>query len=135
MAGVRSKGSHLGFSFVTGLEGIDGLMTHELRVESKTSAFGQLGGKWAAGQREALILVLRNAECVPGLSLGRMFIVEVSDLGATERGQQLMVKVLLLAQLEVKPRLVGCGFSFPCWHWRVDRVFAESVPVESVPSG
>lgn len=54
MAGVKSKGSHLGFRFVTGLKGINGLRTSELGVESKTSGFGQLGGKWAAGQRETL---------------------------------------------------------------------------------
>lgn len=56
MAGVKSKGSHLGFRFVTGLKGINGLMACELRVESKSSTessgFGQPGGQWAAGQRE-----------------------------------------------------------------------------------
>lgn len=68
MAGVKSKGSHLEFRFITGLKGINGLMTCELRVESKTSGFGQLGKKWAAGQRH-LNLVFKNAECMPGLPL------------------------------------------------------------------
>lgn len=45
------------------------------------------------------------------------------------------MKVLVLAQLEMKPRLVDCEFSFPCRHWRVDQVFTESGPVESMPSG
>lgn len=50
VAGVKSKGSHLGLRFVTGLKGINGLMTCELRIESKASGFGQLGKKmgcWA----------------------------------------------------------------------------------------
>lgn len=54
VAGVKSKGSHLVFRFVTGLKGTNGSMTCELRVESKTSGFGQLGKKWSAGQRETL---------------------------------------------------------------------------------
>lgn len=76
-------------------------------------SLASLGQNGLLGREKRLSLVLRNAECMPGLSLGLMF-MEVSDLGATEQGQKLM-KVLLLAQLEVKPRLVGCGFSFPCW--------------------
>jgi len=42
-AGVKSKGSHLGFRFITGMKGINGLMTLycERRIESKTNGFGQ----------------------------------------------------------------------------------------------
>lgn len=35
------------------------------------------------------------------------------------------MKVLVLAQLEMKPRLVDCEFSFPCRRWRVDQVFTR----------
>lgn len=46
-AGVKSKGSYLGFRFITGMKGISGLMTLycELRLDLKTSGFGQLEKK------------------------------------------------------------------------------------------
>lgn len=46
----------MGFRFIIGFKGINGIMTRELRVESKTRDFGWHGGKWAAGQRETLKL-------------------------------------------------------------------------------
>lgn len=60
-------------------------MTHELRAESKNSGFGQLGGKKGLlGKERPFSLVFRNAEGMPGLSLGLMFVMEVCALGATE---------------------------------------------------
>lgn len=79
-------------------------------------ALASLGKNGLLGKERHLNLVFKNAECMPGLPLGPVFVMEVSDPGAMGRGQQLMVKVVLLAQLEGKPSLVGHGLDFPCWH-------------------